>query len=556
MGGDIVAACRRFAALEQIVGEERDVGADPGGRDLRRRTARWGLPGCCAVQEPPGVRRRTRRRRREACFDSTGRRVRPGEGQAPVTRRCQSAWPGQTEQAVDVLRPWDVDCLPPMPKHPDDQRLELLQGTLDMLILRTLQWGPQHGHGIGQAIRRQSDELLKVETGSLYPALHRLEKRGWLKSEWDVSEANQRASTTGSRQRASPAVARARPLVAARGRDRPHHESRARGRRVAMRPPERDLDEEIRGHLALSIKERIERGEDPRPLAWRPCGNSATSPPCGTRCGACGIAAAFDAAEALARDIRLRRPRPHARRWPGATVVVTLALGIGANAAIFSVVRGVLLRPLVNRDEDRLIYIRQRAPGVGTDNMTFSVPEIDDFKSRVRTPVRRLLDRRFRDDRPRWRAAHGESGGCRRLVLRGHGPASGARPPAERTRRRTQGGGAVLTYRFWTTSLAGRSQRDRPGHPARTAQRHRRRGSRASIPYPADTEIIANVVTSPHHLGATMTTSRTHRMTELFGRLAPGASLEAARAELTAVHAAMKRITPKPIPTGPTSSCR
>ena len=80
-----------------------------------------------------------------------------------------------------------------MTKTPDDPRLELLQGTLDMLILRTLMWGPQHGHGIGQAIRAQSEELLKVETGSLYPALHRLEKRGWLKSEWGVSEANQRA---------------------------------------------------------------------------------------------------------------------------------------------------------------------------------------------------------------------------------------------------------------------------------------------------------------------------------------------------------------------------
>ena len=80
-----------------------------------------------------------------------------------------------------------------MAKTSDDSRLELLQGTLDMLILRILQWGPQHGHGIGQAIRQQSDELLKVETGSLYPALHRLEKRGWLKAEWDVSEANQRA---------------------------------------------------------------------------------------------------------------------------------------------------------------------------------------------------------------------------------------------------------------------------------------------------------------------------------------------------------------------------
>jgi transcriptional regulator len=80
-----------------------------------------------------------------------------------------------------------------MGKTPEDGRLELLQGTLDMLILRTLQWGPRHGHGIGQAIRAQSDDLLKVETGSLYPALHRLVKRGWLKAEWGISEANQRA---------------------------------------------------------------------------------------------------------------------------------------------------------------------------------------------------------------------------------------------------------------------------------------------------------------------------------------------------------------------------
>src|SRR5437870_12162673 len=80
-----------------------------------------------------------------------------------------------------------------MAKHAEEQRLELLQGTLDMLILRILQWGPQHGHGIGQTIRTQSDDLLKVETGSLYPALHRLEKRGWLKAQWGGSEANQQA---------------------------------------------------------------------------------------------------------------------------------------------------------------------------------------------------------------------------------------------------------------------------------------------------------------------------------------------------------------------------
>jgi len=72
-------------------------------------------------------------------------------------------------------------------------RIELLQGTLDMLILQTLQWGPQHGHGIGQAIRANSGELLQVETGSLYPALHRLERQGWLSSEWKITENNQKA---------------------------------------------------------------------------------------------------------------------------------------------------------------------------------------------------------------------------------------------------------------------------------------------------------------------------------------------------------------------------
>jgi transcriptional regulator len=72
-------------------------------------------------------------------------------------------------------------------------RIELLQGTLDLLILQTLQWGPQHGHGIGNAIKANSGELLNVETGSLYPALHRLEKKGWLKSEWKLTEHSQRA---------------------------------------------------------------------------------------------------------------------------------------------------------------------------------------------------------------------------------------------------------------------------------------------------------------------------------------------------------------------------
>src|SRR5580700_1967892 len=78
-------------------------------------------------------------------------------------------------------------------KNAYQNRIELLQGTLDMLILKTLQWGEQHGYGISQAIRASSNEVLQVETGSLYPALHRLERAGWVSAEWKKSDANQRA---------------------------------------------------------------------------------------------------------------------------------------------------------------------------------------------------------------------------------------------------------------------------------------------------------------------------------------------------------------------------
>src|SRR6267378_6787447 len=140
-----------------------------------------------------------------------------------------------------------------------------------------------------------------------------------------------------------------------------------------MRPDQDDLDEEIRGHLALSLKERIERGEDPRSArlaALKEFGNVTL-----TRDSMRGVWRHrwLDAADALARDIRFALRSLLRVKGLAATVVVTLALGIGANAAIFSVVRGVLLRPLVNRDEDRLIYIRQGRPDV--ENLNFSVPE-------------------------------------------------------------------------------------------------------------------------------------------------------------------------------------
>ena len=106
-----------------------------------------------------------------------------------------------------------------------DARTDLLHGTLDMLILRTLQWGPQHGYAIGQTIRAQSSDVLQVEAGSLYPALQRLAKKGWVTAKWGQTEANQRAkfyrlTPEGKKQLLREAVA----VDRARGRDRPHHE--------------------------------------------------------------------------------------------------------------------------------------------------------------------------------------------------------------------------------------------------------------------------------------------------------------------------------------------
>lgn len=103
----------------------------------------------------------------------------------------------------------------------NEKRLELLQGTLDMLVLRTLRWGAQHGYAISQTIRSQSAEVLQVETGSLYPALHRLEKRGWVRAEWKQTESKQRAKyyklTAAGRKQLASEQARWEQLVTAIG---------------------------------------------------------------------------------------------------------------------------------------------------------------------------------------------------------------------------------------------------------------------------------------------------------------------------------------------------
>jgi predicted permease len=229
------------------------------------------------------------------------------------------------------------------------------------------------------------------------------------------------------------------------------------------------------------------------------------------------------------------------------TVVVTLALGIGANAAIFSVVRGVLLRPLANREEDRLVYIRQSAPGAGVENTNFSVPEIRDLQQGVKS-ISAFGDFSVIDftmvglGEPRVVRAGVVGGsyfdvmGLRAVAGRLIGPADDGPSAA---------GAVVLTHRFWTTTL--RSDPSIIGKSVRLGERSATIVGilEPSVPYPAQTEIIANVVTSPHHLDATMVDGRVHRMTELFGRLAAGADLDTARAELRAVHAAMMKAHPE-----------
>jgi len=236
-------------------------------------------------------------------------------------------------------------------------------------------------------------------------------------------------------------------------------------------------------------------------------------------------------------------------RTPGLAlaVILTLALGIGANAAIFTLVRGVLLKPLVNREENRLIYVRQSAPGIREENTTFSVPEIQDLRASVKSVSA------FGDfsvigftmvglGEPRAVRA-GVVGGAYFDVMGLHpvlgrliGPQDDG-PKAD--------GVVVLTYRFWSTSF----KKD-PLVIGKTVRLDSFAGGRSAtvvgvlepcVPYPEDTEIIANVVTSPHHLSATMVTGRIHRMTELFGRLAPGATVEQARTELRSAYAAMKK---------------
>ena len=224
---------------------------------------------------------------------------------------------------------------------------------------------------------------------------------------------------------------------------------------------------------------------------------------------------------------------------PGYTLafVLTLGLGIGANAAIFSVVHGVWLQPLPYRGGDRLVYLRHSADLAGIKNVLFSVPEIDDYRQQSPslagvTEFSAMTFTILGLDEPRQVRAGIVTGNY--FEVMGLGARIGrvisssddgeAAPPV-----------AVLTFEYWQRQFGGD-----PDVVARTVTMNGRSVEVIGVaapapPYPERTDIYVNMVASPHHLGASMTDDRVHRMTEVFARLAPDASLKTARVEVEAI---------------------
>jgi len=233
------------------------------------------------------------------------------------------------------------------------------------------------------------------------------------------------------------------------------------------------------------------------------------------------------------------------RRSPAftAVVVVTLALGIGANTAIFSVVRGVLLKPLPNRDGARLVYLRHSMDGPGGSNIAFSVPEVRDLRSGVPafaglaeySPFTLTL-------RDHGDAVHIDVG----LVTGNFFEVMGLSPVIGRLTRPSDDGPGVppvivLSHEFWLKRFGGDprvvgTQLRLDGKPVTVI------GVMQPAPFfPGRVDAMLNMVISEHHLSAQMVEGRTHRMTEIVARLAPGATVQKARTEVSTVDARMQR---------------
>ena len=231
-------------------------------------------------------------------------------------------------------------------------------------------------------------------------------------------------------------------------------------------------------------------------------------------------------------------------RAPGFTTVVvaTLALGIGANTAIFSVVRGVLLKPLPHRNGERLLYLRQAADGPGQGDLSFSVPEVRDLRNGVPSLGG------IAEYSP-WTVVYRSDAGASRinigLVTGNYFEVMGLSPVLGRlTRPSDDGPGvpgvAVLTHEYWIKHFGAD-----PKVIGKTMMLDGRSATIIGVLqpapfYPVSIDALTNMVMSTHHLSATMVEGRTHRMTQVVARLAPGATIDRARSEIAAVYARLQ----------------
>jgi len=312
----------------------------------------------------------------------------------------------------------------------------------------------------------------------------------------------------------------------------------------AGRRADAELNDELQAHLEMETAEYIRRGMHPD--AARRQAMLASG-------GLAGAAEAVRDQRGLpwlgnfAADVRYAFRA--LRRSPGftAVVVITLALGIGANTAIFSVVRGVLLKPLPHRDGERLLYLRHSTDGIGGNDVNFSVPEVRDVRTGTTsfTGIAEYSQSNFT-----LQGAGDPSRVSIGLVTGNFFDVMGLAPVLGRLTRPSDDGPGVpgvlvLTHEYWIRRFGG--------DQSVLGRQMRLDGRLATIigvvqpapNYPDHIDALANMVVSPHHLSALMVENRSHRMTEVIARLAPGATLGHARAELNAVQARMQRDHPE-----------
>ena len=250
----------------------------------------------------------------------------------------------------------------------------LLYGTLDALILKTLTGGPRHGYAIATFIEEASDETVLIEEGSLYPALYRMERRGWLEAEWGTSELGRRAKlyrlTPAGRAQLAGRIRQVAPVLRRRVED-PAGPMRRLLRSWLWRVPlEQEVDEEIAFHVEMRTRAFIAQGKDPktaRQLAIRHLGDVRRLK-----------RTCVDIGRKRDREMRITQRLEEfgsdvkfalrqMKGSPGFTLVaaLTLALGIGANSAMFALADATLLRPLPYPEPDRLVMVWERSPTAG-----------------------------------------------------------------------------------------------------------------------------------------------------------------------------------------------